>query len=133
MAIAPDAPPAIAAWHRWMIDRNPADLDALIDEDCVFQSPAVHTPQVGKAITVKYLRAAMEVLGTPDFRYVEEWYGERSAVLEFTLTLDDKALNGVDIIHWNDVGRITGFRVMVRPVKALMALIPAMAAVLERA
>eukprot|EP01035_Chromulina_nebulosa_P036353 gene36352-biopygen23880 len=49
----------------------------LIDEECVFQSPAVHTPQVGKAITTKYLRAAMEVLGTPDFHYVEEWYGER--------------------------------------------------------
>ncbi|MFA5965584.1 MAG: nuclear transport factor 2 family protein [Sphingomonas sp.] len=128
-----ETPPIIAAWHRYVTDRNPADLDALIDEDCVFQSPAVHTPQVGKAITMKYLRAAMEVLGTPDFRYVEEWYGERSAVLEFSMMLDGKALNGVDIIHWNEAGLITNFRVMVRPVKALMALMPAMAAVLERA
>ena len=128
-----EMPPAITAWHRWMEERNPADLDALIDDDCVFQSPAVHSPQIGKAITMKYLRAAMEVLGAPDFRYVEKWIGERSAVLEFTLTLEEKSLNGVDIIHWNEVGRITNFRVMVRPVKALMALIPAMAAVLERA
>lgn len=132
MTAASETPPTIAAWHHFVTGRDPADLDALIDEGCVFQSPAVHTPQVGKAITMKYLRAAMEVLGTPDFHYVEEWYGERSAVLEFTLTLDGKALNGVDIIHWNEAGRITNFRVMVRPVKALMALVPAMAAVLER-
>ena len=133
MTIAQDAPPAIAAWHRWMAERNPADLDALIDEECVFQSPAVHMPQVGKAITMTYLRAAMEVLGTPDFHYVEEWIGAQSAVLEFALTLDGMALNGVDIIHWNAQGRITGFRVMVRPIKGLMALIPAMGAVLEKA
>ena len=125
--------PVIAAWHRWMSERDPTGLEALIDEDCVFQSPAVHTPQAGKAITMKYLRAAMEVLGTPDFHYVEQWIGERSAVLEFTLTLDGKTLNGVDIIHWNEAGRITNFRVMVRPIKALMALIPAMGAILERA
>ncbi|MDH7973108.1 nuclear transport factor 2 family protein [Sphingomonas sp. AR_OL41] len=132
MTAVSDAPPTIAAWHDYVAGRDPAALDALIDEDCVFQSPAVHTPQVGKATTMKYLRAAMEVLGTPDFRYVEGWYGERSAVLEFTMTLEGKALNGVDIIHWNEAGRITSFRVMVRPVKALMALMPAMAAVLER-
>lgn len=123
---------AIEHWHRLLRDRDAAGLDALIDDDCVFQSPAVHSPQVGKAITLKYLRAAMAVLARPDFRYVEEWIGTSSAVLEFELTIDGIHLNGVDIIHWNAQGRITRFKVMVRPVKGLQALIPAMAAELAR-
>lgn len=121
-------PTVIDRWHRYMAARDPSGLDTLIADDCVFQSPAVHSPQHGKALTIKYLAAAMETLGTPDFTYVEEWIGDRSAVLEFTLTLDGMSLNGVDIIHWNDAGQIVNFRVMVRPIKGLMALIPAMAA-----
>jgi hypothetical protein len=42
--------------------------------------------------------------------------------------LDGMELNGVDIIHWDNSDQITSFRVMVRPLKGLMALIPAMAA-----
>lgn len=110
--------------------RDPSGLDDLIADDCVFQSPAVHTPQLGKAITIKYLTAAQKVLGVPSFRYVEEWVGASSAVLEFQLDLDGIQVNGVDIIHWNEADKITSFRVMIRPVKGLQAVMPAMAAVL---
>ncbi|WBH16670.1 hypothetical protein [Sphingomonas radiodurans] len=76
-----------------------AALDALIAAECVFRSPAVHTPQVGKALTIKYLIAAADVPGTRDFRYVGEWRAAQSAVLEFECTLDGGiAVNGVDII-----------------------------------
>ncbi|MBA4042152.1 MAG: polyketide cyclase [Sphingobium sp.] len=122
----------IDTWHRLLHARDVAGLEALIADDCVFQSPAVHTPQVGKALTIKYLSAAMQVLGTPDFRYAEQWVGDRSAVLEFELTLEGIHINGVDIIHWNDANQITNFRVMVRPIKGLQTLIPAMAAVLAQ-
>lgn len=121
---------AIERWHQLLHSRDADGLDSLIADDCVFQSPAVHTPQVGKELTLRYLRAAMAVLATPDFRYVEQWIGEASAVLEFELTIDGIHINGVDIIHWNDDQRFTGFRVMVRPIKGLQTLMPAMAAVL---
>ncbi len=121
---------AIEQWHALMDARDPGGLDDLIADECVFRSPAVHTPQMGKAITIKYLTAAQKVLGVPSFRYVEEWVGERSAVLEFELDLDGIQVNGVDIIHWNDADKITSFRVMIRPVKGLQAVMPAMAAVL---
>lgn len=121
---------AIDHWHALMDARDPGGLGDLIADDCVFRSPAVHTPQVGKAITIKYLTAAQKVLGVPSFRYVEEWIGETSAVLEFQLDLDGIQVNGVDIIHWNAADKITSFRVMIRPVKGLQAVMPAMAAVL---
>lgn len=122
---------AIEQWHALMDARDPAGLNDLIADDCVFRSPAVHTPQIGKAVTIKYLTAAQQVLGVPSFRYVEQWVGPSSAVLEFELDLDGIQVNGVDIIHWNDADKITSFRVMIRPVKGLQAVMPAMAAVLS--
>ena len=61
------------------------------------------------------------------FRYVGEWFGERSAVLEFEATLDGLFINGIDIIHWDDHGRVLRFKVMVRPLKALQTVVPLMA------
>ena len=43
--------------------RDPAGLADLLADDVVFRSPAVHTPQEGKAITTAYLSAAVVVLG----------------------------------------------------------------------
>jgi hypothetical protein len=119
-------------WHEVVAMRDLAALDELLADDVVFQSPAVHTPQVGRALTRKYLSAAFEVLGGEGFRYVDEWSGDRSAVLEFETTLDGLQVNGVDMIHWDAAGRIVRFKVMVRPVKALQALIPRMAEALQR-
>jgi hypothetical protein len=122
-----EMPPTIAAWHRLVEARDPAQLDALLAEDCVFRSPAVHTPQEGKTVTTQYLSAALVVLG-PTLAYRREWYAEDSAVLQFEATLDGLTVDGIDMITWGEDGRITEFAVMVRPVKALHKLMELMAA-----
>ncbi len=124
-------PAPIAAWHRLAESRDPAGLDALLADDCVFRSPAVHTPQPGKALTTAYLAAALVVLG-PSLRYVEEWYSPSSAVLEFEAEVDGLSVHGVDMIRWDDTGRITSFTVLVRPHKGLEALMGAMLIELTR-
>jgi hypothetical protein len=127
------APPrAIARWHEIVAARSVAGLDDLLAEDVIFQSPAVHTPQVGRAITLRYLTAALQVLNSDSFRYTGEWYGDSSAVLEFECTVEGLQVNGVDMIHWDAEGRIVRFKVMLRPVKALQAVMPRMAHELER-
>ena len=40
-------------------------------------------------------------------------------MLEFQSILDGIQINGVDIITWNDQGKIKDFKVMVRPLKAI--------------
>lgn len=124
-------PETIAAWHRLVEAKDPALLDALLAEDCVFRSPAVHTPQEGKAVTTQYLSAALVVLG-PTLSYRREWYAEDSAVLQFEAELDGLTVDGVDMITWGADGRIIEFAVMVRPVKALHKLMELMAAELFR-
>ena len=121
------APAPVAAWHLVASTRDPALLDGLLADACVFRSPAVHTPQEGKAVTTAYLTAAMAVLG-PTLTYVREWYAEDSAVLEFTANLDGLTVHGVAMLTWDASGRLVDFTVMVRPFKGLTKLMELMAA-----
>ena len=120
-------PAPVAAWHEIARSRDAAGLDALLADDVVFRSPAVHTPQEGKELTTAYLSAAVVVLG-PTLTYRRQWYAERSAVLEFEAELDGLTVHGVDMLQWGDDGRLTEFTVMVRPFKGLNKLIELMAA-----
>ena len=47
-----DAAAALARWHDVVASRDAVGLPALIAEDAVFRSPAVHTPQEGRAVVV---------------------------------------------------------------------------------
>ncbi|HUD51063.1 nuclear transport factor 2 family protein [Parvibaculum sp.] len=113
---------ALKGWHEVALHRDFDAIDGLLAEDVIFESPIVHTPQVGKAITAMYLNAAVHVLGNDSFRFVGEWKSERSGVLEFMGEVDGIKINGVDMIHWNEAGLITHFKVMVRPLKAVNML-----------
>ena len=128
----PHHPPALAAWHAVVQSRDPAALQALLADEVVFHSPVVHTPQRGKAITFKYLMGAMQVLNNPSFTYVREIVGEHDALLEFTSELDGILVNGVDLMRWDDQGRIVDFKVMVRPLKAVNMLHQQMGEMLAR-
>jgi hypothetical protein len=121
----------IQTWHRLVKERDSRGLDGLLAEDAVFYSPVVHTPQVGKAITKKYLMAAFQVFFNESFRYVRELSDTHDAVLEFEVELDGIMVNGVDMIKWNEDGKITEFKVMLRPLKAVNLIHQKMAAMLQ--
>ena len=123
----------IADWHRVVQTRNTAGLNALLAENVVFHSPVVHTPQVGKAMTRLYLTAALGVLFNESFRYVREIVSDRDAALEFVVEIDGISVNGVDMISWDDEGRIVDFKVMLRPLKAINLIHQKMAAMLQAA
>ena len=132
-----DRPATVEAWHEVVRTRDHARLDAVLADDVVFRSPAVHTPQEGRATTTAYLRAALVVLG-PGLTYHREWYLTDGAVLEFTTSLAgadgrEVEVHGVDVLRWDADGRITDFTVMVRPLKALGTLVEHMGAELQRA
>ena len=143
--------PVIERWHAHLRGALPGGLDELLDDDVVFYSPIVYTPQRGKAITTLYLQAAGQTLpgdattgaassdgasGDRDrsgaFRYTKQVLAGDTAVLEFETTVEGKYVNGVDIIRCNDAGRIIEFRVMIRPLQAINLVHEQMAAMLER-
>ena len=124
-------PSTLDAWHRIVAHRDPAGLTDLIADDAVLHSPAVHTPQEGKALTIGYLTAAIGVLG-PTLAYHRTWHDDHSAVLEFTAEVDGKHVHGIDMFSWDADGRIDTFTVMIRPLQGLQAVIGQMAAALQQ-
>lgn len=129
-------------WHLHLKGEFPGGLDALLDDDCIFYSPIVFTPQKGKDLTKLYLGAAGntfsegnkdKAVGEKDteFSYVKEVVSDNNIVLEFESKIDGKYINGVDIMTFNDEGKITEFKVMIRPLQAVNLMHAKMKAMLE--
>jgi len=127
-------PATLQRWHDMLDSKNLDALDELLADNATFISPVVHTPQVGKQITGMYLKAAaMMLVSGGNFRYLNEWWNESSAVLEFEVEVNGITINGVDMIFWNDAGKIERFKVMVRPLKAVNLVHEAMGRLLAAA
>ncbi len=109
----------IEVWHEVVKSGEIVKLDNILDEDCIFYSPVVFSPQKGKEATKKYLTAAAIVFADDSFKYTKELVSSHLACLEFELVLNEININGIDIISWNEEGKITEFKVMIRPLKAV--------------
>ncbi len=120
----------VELWHEISRGREMDRLEEVLAENCVFMSPVVHTPQKGRELTRAYLTAAFGVFND-SFRYVKEVVTPQHAVLEFVCDLDGIVINGVDIMTFDDAGKIVEFKVMVRPLKAVNLLHAKMKAMLE--
>ena len=59
-------------WHQIVQTRNSNQLNEILHDHVVFYSPVVHTPQVGKKITIQYLSAAFKVFFDDSFTYVRK-------------------------------------------------------------
>ena len=112
----------IKQWHQILDAKDFSQLKSLLADDVVFHSPVLHTPQKGKALTTMYLSAAFYVLADKNFTYKRQILQENQAVLEFETIVDDIVINGVDMIECNENGKITDFKVLVRPLKGLQIL-----------
>lgn len=124
----------VAAWHAYMQSGGDAELlAAMLADEPVFHSPVVHSPQAGKAKVMMYLLSAAKVLGNDSFRYAREIVEGSEACLEFTAEIDGIHVNGIDLITFDEAGKIKDFKVMVRPVKAVNKLWEMMAAQLQAA
>ena len=118
-------------WHQGLESKDSNFLDEILDDSCVFTSPIVFKPIEGKEMSKLYLMGAGQTFDMERFKYVRELVDGLDAVLEFETYIDDISVNGVDIIRWNEEGRITDFKVMIRPLQAIGALQKKMSEALE--
>ncbi len=122
--------PTLETWHELVRTQNTKGISAILADDVTFHSPVVHTPQAGKEITLQYLSAAFHVFFNETFKYVREIIGPRDAALEFEVELDGISVNGIDLIKWDDEGKIVEFKVLIRPLKAVNLIHQKMGALL---
>jgi SnoaL-like domain len=99
---------------------------ALLADDVIFRSPAVHAPYRGRAQVKPLLAAVGEVL--EDFRFTRQIGAPRAAdqALVFQARVGDREVEGCDFIHANADGLIDELYVMFRPLSGLMAFSEAM-------
>ena len=119
-------------WHEGLKSNDPKLLDEILDESCIFTSPIVFKPIVGKEMSKLYLMGAGQTFDMDRFEYVRELVDGLDSVLEFETYIGDISVNGVDIIRWNDEGKIIDFKVMIRPLQAIGALQKKMSEALDK-
>jgi len=107
-------------WHRIVASLDWDSLPELLTEDVVFRSPASFEPLHGKDTMVAILRAVFSVL--QDFKYLRHFGSKTGYVLEFSARVGDEMLFGVDLVEFDQEGKITDFMVMMRPANVVMAL-----------
>ncbi len=118
----------MSAFAEAVAAKDPARIESLLAEDVVFRSPAVHKPYEGRQATMVVLRAVMRVF--EDFRYTRAVEGPHDHVLVFEARVGDRQVEGADFLHYREDGLVDDFRVMVRPLSGLNALVEAMGAAL---
>ena len=121
----------IHKWHDLINNDDLNKLDAILADDAVFSSPVVFNPMKGKEITKMYLYAAGQSFNMDKFKYTREIHDEMYSVLEFETYIDEISVNGVDMIEWNEDGKIKDFKVMIRPFKAVQKVQEKMVEALE--
>ena len=121
----------IHKWHEVIESDDLEMLDEIIADNAVFSSPVVFKPLEGKEITMMYLHAAGQSFNMEKFKYTREIHDDMNSVLEFETYIDDISVNGVDMIEWNEDGKICNFKVMIRPFKAVQKVQEKMIEALE--
>ncbi len=100
-------------------------------EDVHFRSPVVFKPYEGRDATMVILNAVVQVF--EDFRYIEQVETGDTATLMFEANVGDKSLQGIDVLRFDEEGRVRELIVMVRPMSGMHALAEKMREMLEAA
>jgi SnoaL-like protein len=110
---------------------NVDQVHELFREDATFRSPVLFKAYEGRDQVVKVLRAAEVVLGIggSSFRYVHQLEdpSDRVAMLEFTTEIDGRQIEGIDKLTFDEDGRISELKVLIRPASALQLVAVKMA------
>jgi hypothetical protein len=128
IGVQPAVAQSLRIWHEMVAARDPARLASIAHPDVVFRSPVAHSAYHSAAALCLAIETVLQVF--EDFRYQREFVSGDgfSVALEFSAKVGERALEGVDLIRFDESGRIVEFEVMVRPLNALQALAEAMGA-----
>lgn len=118
----PQAAASLQRWHEMLDRRDLTALPELLAANVVFRSPMAHTPYPGPAVVSTILNTVIKVF--VDFTYHRQLVTADglSVVLEFSARVDGRELKGIDMIRFDEQGKIVDFEVMVRPMSGLQAL-----------
>jgi hypothetical protein len=101
-----------------------AGMVATLAPEIVFNSPVSFQPFEGRDTVSQVFTALLETF--EDFRYTDELAGSTAHALVFRTRVGDREVEGIDLLRFDDEGKIRNFTVLVRPLSAVIALAEAM-------
>lgn len=107
-------------WHHIVFERDLEALSDILAEDVEFRSPFLWRPYFGRFPTFIILSTVIDVFN--DFQYHRQLVSGQTWALEFSARVGELSLKGIDLIGFNDEGKIVTFEVFIRPANALLAL-----------
>ncbi|PWJ42586.1 nuclear transport factor 2 family protein [Sediminitomix flava] len=121
----------IDTWHTLISSQKVVGISELLSENVMLHSPVAYRPIQGKHKVMMYLTASFYTFINDSFKYVREVRNGNTAFLEFEVVIDGTFVNGIDVIEWNEEGKITDFKVMVRPLRGVQTIHDKMNMMLE--
>ncbi|MFF3454968.1 nuclear transport factor 2 family protein [Streptomyces sp. NPDC002730] len=110
--------------------RDLTALDELFTDDVRFYSPVKFRPFEGRPMVLGLFGVLLRTF--EDFRYIGQFDGEAetstdgaeapSEILLFRAAVNGMQIHGIDLLQFDETGRIKEFTVMVRPQSAVHAL-----------
>ena len=128
LQLQPAAAASLQRWHQFVAAGDLSPLPELLHPQAVFRSPMAHTPYPGAPVVNLILNTVLQVF--EDFAYHRELVSADglNVVLEFSAKVGGRELKGIDMIRFDESGKIVEFEVMVRPMSGLNALAQQMGA-----
>ncbi|WXL24424.1 nuclear transport factor 2 family protein [Ectopseudomonas mendocina] len=122
LQLQPAAAASLARWHQFVEQKDLSGLPGLLHPQAVFRSPVAYKPYSGAPVVSLILNTVIKVF--VDFTYHRELVtvDGLSVVLEFSAKVAGRDLKGIDLIRFDEEGKIVEFEVMVRPMSGLQAL-----------
>lgn len=106
-------------WHKSINEPNLSLLYETLDDEFLFYSPVVFRPKEKYMGFIYLIAASRTFLTAENFTYSREIIGENDAMLEFRCEINGIQINGVDTFKWNEEGKFTEMKVLLRPQKSL--------------
>ena len=118
----PSVAKSLDFWHQMVARQDLGELNTIVHPDAVFRSPVAHQAYTPAPALILALSTVIQVF--KNFTYHRQLATDDglSVVLEFSAKVNGKELKGIDMIQFDDEGKIVDFEVMVRPMSGLQAL-----------
>jgi hypothetical protein len=122
LAVQPAVAEALDQWHAMIAAGDLSGLPALLHPQAVFRSPMAFKPYLGAPLVSLILGTVVKVF--EDFHYHRQLVGADGldVVLEFAAKVAGRELKGIDMIRFDEQGKIVEFEVMIRPMSGLQVL-----------
>lgn len=118
----------VKVWRDLFNSETLPPIEDMLSESIQMHSPVMHTPQTGKKLVSTYIVAAHKLFNDWNLEYIRDFQKGREVMLEFEGEINGMYVNGVDIIRWDESGKIEDFKILFRPLKALEVMAKLMVA-----